>query len=324
MLGIVNASILFAYFAVCLVFFFPLNGALVRIRAHYDPKGVQLQDDLAGVDAPPHTAPVPSFWGMLRRVRRIEGWGGLYKGMMPILVPTFFVVAVAALFLNDSQIPPERVTYSPADIPEKLGFSLGTMLVFLPLTIMSYRAIVIPASIRLPYFNALFSLRALLTPEERQRPWRLYTTPGLVATQFVEIIYTILAQQVVSQYIVPNLPRSGSAAALIAKIFVFVAVVLLSTAIINPLDVITVRLMVQWNPLASKISPATQEDGGDDDGNAVKETVIDLRTGRGSYTGLVGCAKTIIAEEGWGALYRVWWLTMLGWFAAFGIIFAKL
>jgi Mitochondrial carrier protein len=36
------------------------------------------------------------------------------------------------------------------------------------------------------------------------------------------------------------------------------------------------------------------------------------------YLGLTDCSKRIIDEEGWRALYRGWWLTMLaGVFGAF-------
>ena len=37
-----------------------------------------------------------------------------------------------------------------------------------------------------------------------------------------------------------------------------------------------------------------------------------LRTEAEPYTGLVDCAKTIINEEGFRALYRAWWVTLLG------------
>lgn len=48
----------------------PLTGALVRFRANYNPKGLQL--DAEG-GAQPHTGPVvSSFFGMLKRVYRIE------------------------------------------------------------------------------------------------------------------------------------------------------------------------------------------------------------------------------------------------------------
>lgn len=36
------------------------------------------------------------------------------------------------------------------------------------------------------------------------------------------------------------------------------------------------------------------------------------------YLGMVDCGKRIIIEEGWRALYRGWWLTLLfGGFGAF-------
>jgi hypothetical protein len=74
----------------------PLTGSLVRLRANYNPKRLQL--DAEGV-VRPYTGPqVTSFFGMLARVKRIEacirilhspdsvliltkGWSGLYKGL---------------------------------------------------------------------------------------------------------------------------------------------------------------------------------------------------------------------------------------------------
>jgi hypothetical protein len=48
----------------------PLNGALVRLRANFNPKSIQL--DAEG-NVEPHTGPVvTSFFGMLTRVKRIE------------------------------------------------------------------------------------------------------------------------------------------------------------------------------------------------------------------------------------------------------------
>jgi hypothetical protein len=41
-----------------------------------------------------------------------------------------------------------------------------------------------------------------------------------------------------------------------------------------------------------------------------------MRNDKDPYLGLVDCAKRIIDEEGLGALYRGWWLTML--FGVFG------
>lgn len=56
--------------AVSLAITIPLTGALVRLRANYNPKGLQL-DPEGNVE--PHTGPiVTTFFGMLFRVKRIE------------------------------------------------------------------------------------------------------------------------------------------------------------------------------------------------------------------------------------------------------------
>lgn len=88
--GTISASFLIAV---------PLAGALVRFRANYTPKGLQL-DGEGGVQ--PYAGPVvSSYFGMLMRAKRLEvsscellrmyaqcintyldlqGWSGLYKG----------------------------------------------------------------------------------------------------------------------------------------------------------------------------------------------------------------------------------------------------
>lgn len=51
----------------------PFTGALIRLRANYNPKGLQLDDD---GNVQPHTGPVvTTFFGMLSRVKRIEVCG---------------------------------------------------------------------------------------------------------------------------------------------------------------------------------------------------------------------------------------------------------
>jgi hypothetical protein len=53
-----------------LAVFVPLTGILVRFRANYNPKGLQL-DSEGG--ATPHTGPiVTSYFGMMFRVYRLE------------------------------------------------------------------------------------------------------------------------------------------------------------------------------------------------------------------------------------------------------------
>jgi len=56
--------------AISLLIIVPLTGILVRFRANYNPKGLQL--DAEGVVQPPHTGPKVSFLGMFKRVYKIE------------------------------------------------------------------------------------------------------------------------------------------------------------------------------------------------------------------------------------------------------------
>ncbi len=60
----------FIFLSIFLLITVPLTGGLVRLRANYNPKGLQL-DPEDGVQ--PHTGPViTSFFVMLYRVRNLE------------------------------------------------------------------------------------------------------------------------------------------------------------------------------------------------------------------------------------------------------------
>ncbi len=67
----IASLLLFSLFlALFIVITVPLTGALVRLRANYNPKGLQL-DPEDGVQ--PHTGPViTSFFVMLSRARQLE------------------------------------------------------------------------------------------------------------------------------------------------------------------------------------------------------------------------------------------------------------
>lgn len=69
-LAFTDMLLLVASLTVSLAILVPLTGALVRFRAHYNPKGLQLDPE---GDVQPHTGPViTSFFAMLVRVHRIE------------------------------------------------------------------------------------------------------------------------------------------------------------------------------------------------------------------------------------------------------------
>lgn len=70
MLAFTDILLLVGSLALSLAILVPLTGALVRFRAHYNPKGLQLDPEGA---VQPHTGPViATFFAMLVRVYRIE------------------------------------------------------------------------------------------------------------------------------------------------------------------------------------------------------------------------------------------------------------
>jgi hypothetical protein len=187
---------------------------------------------------------------------------------------------------------------------------------------------------KLPYFNPIYSLRILLTPTERRRPWILYLTPGLLAAQVAHIAYVVIFLRSIRQLLLPELANPGMPRReeiSLVKFIIFFVIALLSTAILTPLEVIAVRLSIQRNHAAPEFNSISQEEDGDTEEATeyagADEDVIgyvqclvgfllinkcSLRTDREPYVGLVDCAKRITDEEGWGALYRAWWLTTLG------------
>ena len=80
----ITSLLLFAIFlSIFLLITVPLTGALVRLRANYNPKGLQL-DPEDGVQ--PHTGPViTSFFLMLSRVRRLEVGNGAFHSSLSLL-----------------------------------------------------------------------------------------------------------------------------------------------------------------------------------------------------------------------------------------------
>jgi hypothetical protein len=109
--------------------------------------------------------------------------------------------------------------------------------------VITYRAIITPY--RLPAFNPSVSLRVLLTPTERSRPWRLYLTPGLLASQLLHIAYVVFILNFVGRVILVASPADGNEPLqLIAepwRVAVYFVLVLLSTVVLTPLEVISTR-----------------------------------------------------------------------------------
>ncbi|RDX55007.1 mitochondrial carrier [Lentinus brumalis] len=287
----------------------PLTGALVRLRANYNPKALQL-DPEGNVNV--HTGPiVTSFFGMLRRVYRIEGWAGLYKGLMPTGIATLVMTGFAIAALDSKRLASHgRIDPPDVGILATLVYGIFGMLVALPAAIVTYRSIVTPY--RLPWFRPLYSLRILLTPTERRKPWVLYLTPGLLTAQVLHISYTVVILRSLRTLLLAGDSFSS------VKFGIYVLIEMLSTVIICPLEVMTTKLAIQRNHSAAEYNSVEQEV--EDDAieapeyaeySGQEEDVIGLRHEKDPYLGFVDCAKRIIDEEGWQALYRAWWVTML-------------
>jgi len=312
MLRLGEISLLISTLVVTMAVVVPFSGVLVRFRANYNPKRVAL--DIEG-NATPHTGPViRSYFAMMKRVYQIEGWAGLYKGIMPTLIATLFVTGFIVAFM-DTPSPSHGKYHAPnTSLLGTLLYSMMMMLISLPTSIITYRAITTP--LRLSYFNAAKSLRAILTPTERRKPWILYLTPGLLASEFLHLFIVVVGLGPVRRLLLPK-PEAGSYQDIsFAKLGIYVAVVILTTSVLAPLEVISIRLAIQRNHASAEYNSVSQEVDGDADevaefsGN--EEDVIGLRSESDPYLGLVDCAKRIVDEEGIFSLYRAWWITLLG------------
>ena len=187
---------------------------------------------------------------------------------------------------------------------------------------------------KLPYFAPRYSIRILLTPTERRKPWLLYLTPGLLPAQLIAVTYGILGLRTLRHFLLPgyrpgaDLPEGFTS----LRFGLYFIVVIVSTAILCPLEVITTKLAIQRNHASAEFNSVLQEEEGDTEETAeysgTEEDVIGyvltlswprsfadtvfirLRHERDPYTGFVDCAKRIAQEEGPAALYRAWWVTM--------------
>lgn len=120
---------------------------------------------------------------------------------------------------------------------------------------------------RLPFLSPLLSVRILLTPTERRRPWVLYLTPGLMAAQIIHIGYAVLVVGNVRRLILPDLPETRIPKAkdfTPLRITLFLLLLIISTAILTPLEVMSTRLAIQRNHSSAEYNSVAQEE--DEDG----------------------------------------------------------
>ncbi|ADV21006.1 hypothetical protein I315_02177 [Cryptococcus gattii Ru294] len=285
----------------------PFAGALVRWRANYNPLAV-------GLDQESRVGPtLTSLFGTMKRIKRLEGWQGLWKGMYPTLLYSTLLSVLSIIFVGGSATKGPKNSYS---VPEAGGismaiFSMLLAIISLPMTIIINRAIITPY--KLPN-SAKGSLRILLTPLELSKPYMLYMTPGLLATTLTHVVCaTLLARTMRIFFLGISSVTDDETVRNIAwwRWFLYLAWQCLSTLWFTPLEVIATRLSVQPNNSSDALS--TEEEAPEDISFCgAGEDVIGLRPSTEPYLGMVDCARKIIEEEGWASLYRGFLFTMLG------------
>ncbi|KAF8173248.1 hypothetical protein K438DRAFT_1940283 [Mycena galopus ATCC 62051] len=289
----------------------PFAGVLVRYRANYTPKtGTVRLDDEA--DTAPRADASIGYFGMMKRVHRLEGWAGLYKGIMPTIIATLIAVVVATpigvlgalQYRVHSGSGPVMRPGQPQFILLPgwiigLLMSLVFSLLFVPLQIITNRAITTPH--KLAAFAPRTALRVLLSPAERAQPLRLYLAPGVA---FAIVLESFLASSFSFLHLVTK-SFAGATVALATAL----PILLLSTAVLTPLEVLTARLTLQRRigvapaEMDALIAPLYSAEP------VMEFRSTDVEEGEAPYTGLLDCARKIVKEEGWGVLTRAWWLT---------------
>lgn len=134
----------------------------------------------------------------------------------------------------------------------------------------------------LSYFNLKQSLRVLLTPTERRRPWVIYLTPGLLPAQVLHISVVVLGLAPLRRFFLPaladpSLPVSDTSA---FSLIIYSCIVVLGAVILTPLEVISTRLAIQRNHASAEYNSVSQEAGGE------TENVPDY----GGEEDVIGCA----------------------------------
>ena len=127
-----------------------------------------------------------------------------------------------------------------------------------------YSAITTPH--RLPYLAPAHSLRVLLTPTERRRPWVLYLTPGLLAAETLHIAYVVLGLRALRHLLLPEVTGHDNndwEQVSWLRLSIFYGIVIASTIILSPLEVVSTRLAVQRNHAAAEYNSVVQEEEGD-------------------------------------------------------------
>lgn len=281
-------------------FWQPWVSSVVRARASYAPPALALPDER---DEPIANMDQPTIVGMMRRAVRLRGWRAVYAGgMLTALGSTCSMVggAVIGVFVATH---PQYTTH--------VGLLSLAALVFvcvpdLLLRVLAVRAIVHPASPHTTW-KELVPVGAV---------WHIYTLPGIWPAY---LLIQLLSLQVGSVIFLAFGPTHRATSGGVFRLVLLLAALALIYA---PFEVAFVRLASQEldltasraQPGAQPLSSPAQSAGAQQESQAElivnPRSVLALPTQEGeiprpdAYTGLVDCFRTLVKEEGYGALYR--------------------
>ncbi|KAJ7061814.1 mitochondrial carrier domain-containing protein [Mycena amicta] len=319
---VISALTAFIFTTVWLAIGMPFLGVLVRYRANYTPKRLQLPEDDR---TPPSDDLVKSYFGILRRVYRVEGFAGLYKGIVPAILTALLaplvqipITIIAASF--DAPIGPE----APLTLIILYSFVFDSLLplvsalFLLPMQVLTYRAITTQHHLPFLTLSPKPALLALLSPAERRKPFLIYLAPGLALSNVllalsaviglpVQMAVSLLLEQHEEEDPAERL-RKHQAWLVIGGI---VAIVFLGL-LVTPLRLVRVRLALQRSESTSSAEESKEIA---DAPLILSEPVISLRNapehGHTPYTALVSCICQIVEEEGWDVVFRGCWIVAL-------------
>ncbi|KAK7461980.1 hypothetical protein VKT23_008412 [Stygiomarasmius scandens] len=282
------------------IFLTPFMSTLVRYRANYEPRNVYLD----GGGSRPF---INGYFAMMKRIYTLEGWAGLYRGSLCWLCFQFLSYYLyAILFSVIDYMVRSVLPFGVAATTLFIVRMLYSLAIGIPTSIILYRAVCTPYA--LPWFSPGTSLSVLLSPMERQKPWKLYFTPGLLILHFA--LNTPIKAIETSGTLVWHSVAKGNLA-------LYLLAVLLTSVVLSPLPVMIIRLSLQRNhdyygesdPLLNR--PRTEAELAAQFGlrQYCQEDVIGLRDEDDPYTSLFDCFNRMLHEESWRVFYRAYWAT---------------
>lgn len=319
--------------AFCL--YFPFVGTLMRFWAHYNPKQIVLGDESRGemgilqLGLTDDSQNFNGYWGLMRRVKRIEGIRGLWKGLDVFAVYFFgnFMILIILFTIL-------RFIFSL-----HLGLASASLsivpIVIAYLSAIPLRAVFIrsfAASRRLRISQPAQMYKTLLyNTFERKYPLSLLSIPGLLIGFFLndlEVYSLSKLRESIMQLMRLQRPLSRE------SICLSLILDLCGALLLTPMEVIITRLALQErrrtvhhvaseddptgpapvSTVSGEPNPPSYDDLEGIEFAGFEEDVINLRTDQEPYTGFMNCVQCIAKEEGFSTFWR-------GWYILAGVIF---